>query len=136
MIKRKRRNGEKNEGGNTMQRKPNYTHVYNSLKKRRAKPRRGRVIDKDFVAWMHTQPCLVRTMARLCSGPITFHHVREFGSPKDDRRGLALCTAHHLHCYEASIHRLGKIQFQRTHGVNIEAAIADYNERYEQERAA
>ena len=105
------------------------------IRKKRAKPRRGRVIDKDFLAWMHTQSCLVRTFPRLCSGDLEFHHVREFGSPKSDRRGLALCTGHHT-SGETSIHKLGKREFEKIHGIDIEGAIVIYNQDYESERAA
>jgi hypothetical protein len=106
-----------------------------AVKKRRTKPRRGRVIDKPFLAWMHAQPCAVRTMAWLCSGEIEFHHVRDFGSPKNDRRGLPLCTGHHT-AGETAIHKLGKRTFQEVHGIDIEGMIATYNRDYESERAA
>lgn len=118
-------------------------------RKRLGGPRRGRVLDKAFLAWMHTQPCLVFARAEranasqsqvriltMCGEWLTVHHVRFFGSPKDDRRTLALCSHHHLHMWPLSIERLGKERFQEMFHVDIEAAITDYNERYAKERAA
>lgn len=111
-------------------------------KKRLGPPRRGRVVDVDFIEWMHqTQPCLVftalintvRIPERRCQGRLTVHHVRECGSPKNDRRTIKLCEAHHLIGSDqgASIERLGKTAFEKRHGVNIEAAITEYNRQYE-----
>lgn len=108
------------------------------MKKRRSKPRRGRVIDKKFLTWMHTQPCLVLwATSEDCSGRITFHHVRRFGEEKNDRRGVSLCVRHHLQeGGSTSIHSLGKVKFQREFGVDLEKAIRFYNKKYESERAA
>ena len=106
-------------------------------RKRPGRPRRGRIIDKAFIAWMHLEPCAVAGFASGCRGPITFHHVRRFGEQKDDRRGLALCEAHHLHdAGPDSIERLGKKRFEQVFGINIEYQIVVSNERYEKERAA
>lgn len=72
-----------------------------------------------------------------CAGRITFHHVRRFGEPKNDRRGIALCVRHHLQeGGPTSIHGLGKAKFQKEFGVNLEDAIQFYNSKYERERAA
>lgn len=95
------------------------------VKRRRSKPRRGRVVDKDYLAFMGEQPCMI-------SGkPATVHHVRCCGSPKDDTRTLPLAPEYHL--YQAgpmSIEALGKAKFEAVHGVNIEAAIAHYQALY------
>ena len=114
------------------------------IKAKRSKPRRGRVVDKDFLAWMELQPCLVHGYG--CVAPIftmdhtwmTTHHVRKYGSPKNDRRVLRLCAPTHQETADSkqSIEALGKEAWQKLHGVDIEAAIADYNARYESERAA
>lgn len=97
--------------------------------KRRSKPRRGRLIDVDFVRWMHSHPCLIEGKAgHECSGPITFHHVREYGSPLNDRRGLALCAAAHLHDFGPDSIEHGKRQFEAKFGINIKLEIAKYNE--------
>lgn len=97
------------------------------VKPKRSKPRRGRVIDKDYLAWMATQPCMI-------SGrPATVHHVRFCGSPKDDRRTLPLAPEYHMIGFgsETSIEALGKAKFEARYGVDIEAEIREYNERYE-----
>jgi hypothetical protein len=107
------------------------------VKKRRSKPRRGRVVDEDFLAWMATQGCLVHLVCPEGS-QITIHHVREFGSPKNDRRTLTLCTHAHMEAFSKreSIEALGKKAWELLHGVSIEGAIGLYNRRYESERAA
>lgn len=109
-----------------------------SVRKKRLGPaRRGRVIDTAFIEWIHkTQCCLIGSLRGhyWCSGRGTFHHIREHGSPKNDRRGLYLCEGHHLHDFgPESIERLGKAEFEKRHGISIEAAIAEYNRQYEQE---
>lgn len=90
------------------------------------------MVDDWFLAWLHGQVCLV-------SGrwPVTAHHVRENGSPKNDRRTLALIPLYHLIQADPkqteSIEALGKIKWQARHGVDIEASIAEYNRRYTEE---
>jgi len=112
-------------------------------KKRLGPARRGRVVDQAFIEWMHeTQKCLVSTALygpeggqTWCSGRGTVHHVREYGSPKNDRHTLCLCEGHHLHDFGPdSIERLGKKEFERRHGVDIEAAILNYNQQYERSK--
>lgn len=100
--------------------------------KRRSKPRRDRLVDKDFLRFMATQPCLIEGKSgHVCVGRITLHHVREYGSTKSDRRVLALCEGAHL--YQAgpdAIERLGKARWQAKFVVNIQLEIARYNEGY------
>lgn len=101
-----------------------------SVKTKRSKPRRGRLVDLEYLSWMHLQPCLV-------SGkwPVTAHHVRRYGEPKNDRRTIPLMLEYHLHDFgPESIERLGKAAFERRHGVNIEAAIKEYNRQYESQK--
>ena len=65
------------------------------IRKRRSKPRRGRVIDRAFMAWVHENfGCLV-AFAGGCGGSLTWHHLRDHGSQKDDTWGLFLCFCHH-----------------------------------------
>ena len=98
----------------SIQRKP--------LPKRRVKPRQGRAVDRDYLAFIARQPCLI------CGRRSTVHHVRECGSPKDDRRTLPLCPEHHLIQFgpRTSIEALGKKKFEKYHGV----ALNDEMERY------
>ncbi len=96
---------------------------------KRKAPRRGRIVDKAFLAWATTQPCCI-------SGelPATTHHVRSFGSCKDDRRSIRLAARFHLHdAGMFSIERLGKAAFESHHGIDIEAEIAKLNARHNME---
>lgn len=92
-------------------------------------PRRGRVVDKNYLAWIGTQQCMI-------SGkPATVHHVRFCGSSKNDRRTLPLAPEYHqIQNGPFSIESLGKRKFEARYGVNIEAKIVEYNERYELKR--
>ncbi len=86
-------------------------------------------MDKKYLAWLHTQPCLVSNRS-----PVTVHHVRRFGEPKDDLRTVPLIAEYHLH--EAgmwSVERIGKARFEAHFRVNFEQAIREYNQRYEEE---
>lgn len=104
------------------------------VKKRRSKPRRGRVIDKDRMEWLHTLPCtLAGHSLHVCGGWITVHHVRRYGEPKDDTRGIPLCQAAHLYDFGAdAIERIGKVKFEQTFGLDLEAQVKQYQERYEE----
>lgn len=101
------------------------------IPRRRSKPRRGRLVDRNFLTWMHTQPCLVTG-----EWPVTVHHVRFCGSPKNDRRTIALVARLHMRgCEQPGIPCVerGKRVFEEFHGVNIEHAIANYNRRFDLE---
>ena len=81
--------------------------------------RRGRLVDPRYLAWCATQPCCI-------SGelPATTHHVREFGSPKNDHRVIRLAERFHLHdAGMLSIERLSKPDFERVHSLRIETEI-------------
>jgi hypothetical protein len=88
------------------------------VRRKRETPRRSeRVLDPGFVAWTHTQPCVVRTVSPLnfgsplwardtwfravaslaCSGPVEHHHLgrRGMGQKADDDTGVPCCAAHH-----------------------------------------
>jgi len=103
---------------------------FKRVRPKRGTPRRGRVVDTDYLAWMAKQPPLVGY------GPVTVHHVRRFGEPKDDRRTVPLPAAYHMIGYgsRTAIEALGKEKFQARFGIDLEAAIIRYNERYERER--
>lgn len=64
-------------------------------KARRAKPRRGRVRDPHYLEFIAQQPCIV-TGER----PVTVHHVRRFGEPKDDTRTVPLVARLHMLTHE------------------------------------
>jgi hypothetical protein len=96
------------------------------VRKRRPGVRRGRIVDKDYLAWMHTQRGVV-----LGGKTHSVHHVRLCGSPKDDRRTLSMEYGYHQ-LYEGpnSIEALGKAKWQLLHMVNIEASIGWYQAKY------
>lgn len=100
----------------------------------RKKPRRGRVRDIPYLDWMATQPCCITG-----EWPATTHHVRKWGSPKDDTRTIRLVARlHMLPCEipgQPCIER-GKAQFEKRYGISIEAEIAKARARYEAERKA
>jgi len=100
------------------------------VKKRRSgPPRRGRVHDPEYMAWLATQPPLV-------SGPgrITVHHVRRSGEQKNDRRTVPLPSSMHF-IQENPITSVEamKTKFEAYHGVDFEGAIVGYNQQYEEE---
>jgi hypothetical protein len=99
------------------------------VKARRGKTRRGRGVDKDYLAWMARQPCMISGRRA------TVHHVRRCGEGKDDRRTLPLAPEYHLiqHRPRTSIEALGKRKFEARYSVDLEASIKRYNARYEQE---
>lgn len=123
-------------------------------RKRPGPPRRGRVVDPEFVAWVaENHKCVIderalttatlsatlRSMAGEqatpdpCCGRLTIHHVRRYGEPKSDRRILLLCQGHHLHAWSATSIEHGKEQFEQIYGVDIEARIAQYWQDYAKE---
>lgn len=69
----------------------------------------------------------------ICGRAATVHHVRICGSARDDRRILPLCPPHHQiqHGPRTSIEGLGKAKFEAKYGVDIEAKVKEYAERYE-----
>lgn len=98
---------------------------------KRRKPRRGRVKDPAFLDFASTQPCCVTGERQA-----TTHHVREFGSPKNDRRVIRLVARLHMHGFGMfSIERLGKRKFELHHGICIEDEIAKLNGRFLEEAA-
>ncbi len=99
------------------------------VKRKRATPRRGRVVDKAYLEWASTQPCCITGKY-----PATSHHVRFFGSQKNDQRIVRLIPELHIHeCGMFSIERVGTAAFQDLYGISIEDEIRKLRERYERE---
>lgn len=69
--------------------------------------------------------------------PVTVHHVRTNGSPKNDYHTLPLIALYHQIQADPkqteSIEALGKAKWERRHGRDIWVTIAHYNRRYEAE---
>jgi len=95
------------------------------LRRRAKKDKREH--DKPYLAWIHTQPCLV--CGRV---PVEAHHACEmrYGFRPPDRRGVPLCRVHHSRDSKASIHVLGK-RFGPTYGIDVEAEIVQLNGKYD-----
>lgn len=100
------------------------------ITKIRTKPRRGRVRDAEYMEWVRLHHlCLLwgRTDTQ-CSGLRTLHHVRRHGEPKNDRRVVVLCQAHHLYDFGAdAIERLGKKRWEAKFEVDLESVIDRLN---------
>ena len=91
--------------------------------------------DKHYLAWLHTQPCIVTGRS-----DVTVHHVRFFGSLRDDRRGVPLVQELHQLGWRRRISgppcvEDGKEKFERFYGVDLEAEIVRLNRKYEMELA-
>lgn len=93
------------------------------------------LIDEDYKAWVRSLPCAVcRSWNIKQSTPTECAHVglRGMSQKCSDRETLPLCVRHHEHGYKTSHHTLGK-NFWNYHGINREALIKWYNDRYERE---
>lgn len=103
--------------------------------KRERASRKKALRDRSYLEWMASQPCCVTG-----EWPATTHHVRSFGSRRDDARTIRLVARLHMLTHEKPgqpcIERLGKQKFEERYGISIEAEIVKARERYEQERAA
>ena len=119
-------------------------------KKRPGPPRRGRVVDKSYIKFIHTLPCAIYKHPRfvVVDGKkidVTTHstgqstlteaaHVGErgLGQKCSDREVIPLCAEHHRTGSE-SHHALGK-KFWEHYGIDREAAITEYNRQYDAQR--
>jgi hypothetical protein len=106
--------------------------------KARTKPRRGRVRDEEYLDWLHTQPSIVPSHDAWCLGlrvwcVITVHHVRKYGSPKDDRRGVPIWKCRHQIGWGHETVEHGKTAFEKRFGIDLEQEIKRLNEKYERE---
>lgn len=90
--------------------------------------------DPKYLEWIASLPCLVSGKR-----PVTVHHVRFFGSPRDDRRTVPLVASLHMRTNETPglpcVER-GKKIFEAFWKVDLEDAIRIYNRLYDQEKAA
>lgn len=77
----------------------------------------------EFLAWLRrTHGCKVAEKGfGGCRGRLTFHHVRNHGGKRDDRKGFILCVAHHLHDGGPDAIERGRDRFERRFGFSIEA---------------
>lgn len=105
-------------------------------RKRPGPARRGRIVDLARLAWMaEIAVCAVAFfipgLAHQCGNGITTHHVRDFGSPKDDTKTIRLCGNHHqIQCGPHAIEH-GKKQFEENTGLSIAQLVQYYRDQYE-----
>ena len=94
--------------------------------------RRGRIVNRPQLAWLHTQPCVVHRNFS-CSRRLTVHHVKQCpGAQKDDTRGVPLCAEMHLHDFGMeSIERLGRRKWEARFGIDLESEIRRLNELWQ-----
>lgn len=95
-------------------------------KRRPGPPRRGRVVDKEYLAWVGEQPGVI-----FGGRNVTVHHVRFCGSPKDDRWTLPIELGYHTYQEgPESIEAMSKDQWEGHHGVCIESEIGRLQKMY------
>jgi hypothetical protein len=96
--------------------------------------------DAKYLAWLHSQECAVPSCTSrnlhqwIAAGAwIEAAHVGERGLRQkcSDREAIALCAFHHR-IGPYSHHILGR-KFWAHHGLDRDALIAEFNERYERE---
>lgn len=100
---------------------------------KRAKPRKGRVYDRNRMAWAAQKPCQI-TGEEIA----TTHHVREFGSPKDDTKIIRLAARLHMKTHaEPGIPCIedGKELFEKFHGVSIASLLEELEYDYDVEES-
>lgn len=99
---------------------------------RNGPPRRGLVLDEKYLAWIRRQTCVCCHNRKYVEAA----HVgaRGLGQKCSDREALPLCSWHHVQGPE-SHHVLGKNFFEHF-GLDRQALISKYNQRYEHEKAA
>lgn len=103
---------------------------YVRMRVRAIKPKRGRIQDEAFLAFVRAQPCLVHSPE--CKWRVEAHHI---GRPRDDRRVVPLCAWHHREGPDA-VHVLGAREFERKFNVDFRAAIRSLNVAWETKEAA
>lgn len=109
------------------------------IKRRRpGKPRRGRVRDPKYLAWLREQWCAIcefRPGSEAGTGHIEAAHVGErgLGQKSDDRAAIPLCVRHHRTGAD-SHHVLGK-KFWAHHRLDRDLLVAACNAEFEAQRS-
>ena len=114
------------------------------IKRRRKHQRRGRVVDLVYLKWVREQPCCVTgergrmvtvgSVMRL--DLVTVHHVRKFGSQKDDTRTIPLLQSLHqlTHCIPGTVCvEHGKMLFEAAYGVDVDEMAVFYRHKFLEE---
>lgn len=95
------------------------------------------MVDKDFMEFAKSKGCTLkrRVLWHICQGPGTFHHVRNFGSPKDDTHGFCLCAVSHLLGLNSRTSiEAGKASWESYWGVSIEGEIQKLRAEYQESK--
>src|SRR5690242_2726336 len=90
-------------------------------------PRRGRVQDDAYLAWLRTLPCIACATLRYVEAA----HVgpRGISQKCHDRQALPICSEHHWRGAK-SVHVLGR-KFWEVWGLDRYRLIAEHNQQYE-----
>lgn len=84
-------------------------------------PKQPRETDKDYLAFIRAQPCLVSDFD--CIGDIVYHHTK---GKMFDYHTVPLCTRHHV----LGVHSMGCQTFQDIYGIDFKKEIERLNELY------
>lgn len=76
-------------------------------------PKKKREIDKDYLAYIRKQPCLVL----YCPEKTYPHHDPTVKAGGTDYNALPLCTEHHT----SGVHLMGRDTFQSEYGIDFNA---------------
>ncbi len=101
-------------------------------KKRPGPPRRGRVVNKAYMAWMHEtqQPLMPLNRGVDPHDTPELHHVRKHaGDQKDDTRTVMLTSISHRKGKYA-VERIGDRRFEDMFSLDFEAEIKRCNAAY------
>jgi hypothetical protein len=84
--------------------------------------------DWGYMAWIRLQPCLV------CGERSEAAHTgaRAYSRKSPDRQCVPLCGKHHRYGRD-SLHTLGPVQFDLTHGLIVASLVRLLNAKYEME---
>ncbi len=99
---------------------------YTRLRPVALKPKKGRIEDPAFLAFVRRQPCLLRGKHR-CRGPVDPHHVGHYGQARrNDRKAVPLCRSGHdlAHKYKRT--------FETRFGIDFEREIARLNRMFDE----
>lgn len=120
--------------------------IRTSISRRRSKPRRGRVVDKPFLRWIHTLPSIVPSHDVKCIASgffgcyVTAHHVLHSDDPrldrqKHDRRTVPLWMCRHLQGSGDSTVEHSREAFEQRFHLDLERIMARQVEQFEKQKA-
>lgn len=94
-------------------------------------PKIKRVVDEEYVRWLHGWPCCVSSCRFW---PVHAHHVRSKGAGGGDDQCVPLCAFHHVVGPKA-VHKIGVKTFQSLFQVSLECEAQAHFARYQQKIA-